>query len=396
MVITQNVECQICGAEYFLRVGIGYDSYQKHHFDCLECEQPLVIATRANPPNAHIESVENVALKYPDDNKTVINLHPNCAFSPEIYHERREFPSISHLNLVSSFVRMRPGKFQDLCMQWDMPNAGKRWAQVKALLRLPNNPSKVRIRRKLISRYSEKRKECNPLISHEKTNDVVCEFFDSLFYPKINDLVSPVKNLIDNNFENDNFNLFAKHYERHLKVENLNRYISTLSSFFRYRDQLGQLIDYARISSDDVDNKVVGSKNFDEVKLYYGEVYEALTSNFTILACLNNLIKGRKFDQFESMSLNKYIKDVDKSKRGNPFKDVDALASFSEDLDSSLRNGSHHASIWRNGEIVMFRSGGSGAQREMSFSRYLHICNKLTISLSALFLVERHIQSKYS
>jgi len=96
------------------------------------------------------------------------------------------------------------------------------------------------------------------------------------------------------------------------------------------------------------------------------------------------------------MTLNKYIKDVEKAKRGNPFNDTAELAVFSEDLDSALRNGSHHASIWRDGEVVMFRSGGSGAQREMSFSRYMHICNKLTIALAALFLIELHVQSKCS
>ncbi len=356
----------------------------------------MVVATRANPPNAHIEAVENVDLKDPDDSKTVINLHPNCAFSPEIYHERREFPSMHHLRMVSPYVRMRPGKFQDLCMQWDMPNAGKRWSQVKAILQLPDNPSKARARKRLISRYSGKRKECNSSLSLESSRDVICEFLESMFYPRINEISYPVYELIDSVYASEGFKKFEKYYDRVLKSENLNRYISTLSSFFRYRDQLGQLIDYARISGEDVDDKIVGSKNFDEIKLYYGEVYEALTSNFTVLACINNLIKGRDFDQFERMTLNKYIKDVEKAKRGNPFKEIEQLAIFSEDLDSSLRNGSHHASIWRTGEIVMFRSGGSGSRREMSISRYMHICNKLTISLAALFLIELHIQSKYS
>jgi len=270
MVITQNVECQICGEEYFLRVGIGYDSYQKHYIDCLECEQPIVIATRANPPNAHIEPVENATLHEPDDSKTVINLHPNCAFPPEVYHDRRKFPSLNHLNMVAPFVRMRPGKFQDFATQFDIPNAGKRWGQVKAILKLPVNSSKARMRRRLISRYSDKRKKYNPDLSHATPSDVMCEFLDSLFYPRINDLADPVKALIDQLHADNQLEGFANYYDRNLKTENLNRYLSTLSSFFRFRDQLGQILDYARISSDDVDGKVVGSKNFEEIKLFYG------------------------------------------------------------------------------------------------------------------------------
>ena len=163
---------------------------------------------------------------------------------------------------------------------------------------------------------------------------------------------------------------------------------STFTDYFRYFDQFRQVLVHARVGDENVDDLVVGSKSFEEIKLYYGQAYEALTSAYVFPAALFNLSQGRQFDMFASMTLKKYVSDVEKSKRANPFSGVPALAAFSKFEDSSLRNGSHHASIWREGELVKFRSGGTGAEREISFSRYMHTCNGITVALSALFLVE--------
>ena len=90
----------------------------------------------------------------------------------------------------------------------------------------------------------------------------------------------------------------------------------------------------------------------------------------------------------KSMTLTKYAKDVDKSKRSQPFADEPALIAFAQFENSGLRNGSHHASIWREGDVIKFRSGGTGAEKDIAYSRHLHICNGITIAIAALFLVE--------
>ena len=132
---------------------------------------------------------------------------------------------------------------------------------------------------------------------------------------------------------------------------------------------------------------------FESVKLYYGQAYEAITSNFTVLACLNNILNGRNFDEFRHLTLNKYIKDLQKSAKAGPFEQTQEFMAFTESLDSTLRNGSHHASIWRENEVIYFKSGGTGQKRNITYSRYLHVCNKITISLAALFLLEIHIST---
>jgi hypothetical protein len=153
-------------------------------------------------------------------------------------------------------------------------------------------------------------------------------------------------------------------------------------------DQFRQLLVFARIANEDVDDLIVGSKKFNDVKLFYGQAYETLTSAYVTLACLNNIKQNRSFDSFASMSLKNYIKDVEKAKRSNPFAAESVLAAFTRWDDCALRNGSHHAAIGREGELVKYRSGGTGAKRAIAYGRYVHLCNGITIALAALMLVE--------
>jgi hypothetical protein len=398
VVISQNVECLICNKEYFVRVAIGLDSYQKHYFDCLDCEQPIGIAVRSNTPNGHIESVENCNLGGFDRSKTVINLHPSFCFPVEKYHDAMFFPSIEGVELIYPHMRQRDGDFQqEVASQFDIPNADSMWGKVKAIYQLSHTGGKDKALEQLIKGYNLQRSKVKIGDSNCDTYiDVLCEFYDALFYPRVNELYEPIGRLIDDLYEAGKLDDFYNYYKDNLREENSLRYLSVFSAYFNNRDILGQLIYRARINSFEVDNLMVGSKNFDAIKLFYGEAYESLTSNFTVLACLNNLESGRKFDEFMKLTLPQYIKDLEKSKKDGPIKRNPLFSKFSDYLDSSLRNGSHHASVWRQGEVVMYRSGGNGAERSISYSRYLYMCSVLTVSLAALHMVELHLVSKYS
>jgi hypothetical protein len=286
---------------------------------------------------------------------------------------------------------------QDVATQFDIPNADELWGKVKSIYELSHQGGKEKILDKLIVSYNLQRsKKKNGGCECVSYIDVLNEFYDSLFYPRVNELFKPIAELIDTLYEQGKLDDFYEYYRNNLLNENSKRYISSFTSFFKMRDILGQLTYRARINNSDVDDLMVGSKNFDEIRLFYGEIYESLTSNFTILACLNNLQNNREYDGFLRLTLPKYINDLEKSKKDGPFKDNPIFNEFSKDLDSSLRNGSHHASLWRDGEVVMYRSGGTGAERSISYSRYLSMCNVVTISLVALHMIEIHLVSKYS
>lgn len=394
MVIREYGECNTCNEKYLLRAGVGIELYQLHYFDCKGCDLPIVIGLRSHAPSAHFEAEENISLCEKGDNYTVINLHPNFAFTLDNYHDEKAFPAIEYNEKIRPYLRFIEGrKIQDTAIQFDIPNVVNLWGVTKNVLSLECKPEKEKNLNKMIDLYASHRKKYFSDVSISTPDEVIFNFFDSLFYPRVNTLLDPVLLELDALKEEfpDELLEYKTFFKKSIKKEQYIRYTSIFCDFFSAHSQFSQMMIHARINNDFVDDRIIGSKHFESVKFYYGQAYETLTSSFVTLAALNNIKSGRKFDEFKSMNMTKYLKDVEKSKRAGPFLDVPEFNVFTTGLDSTLRNGSHHASIWKDGENIYYRSGGTGAERDMSFSRYLHMCNQLTISIAALWLLDRKI-----
>jgi len=389
MVIRGRIACKTCGDEYILRVGVGTEKHQAHSFDCQGCGVPISIIVKTDAPQAWIVPDENAATAAEElENGTIINLHPNFAFDKEELHNPFLFASM-YISKILPFMKKVPGRQQDAAQQFDVPNANFLWGLVKGIILIKHSGGDDRKLRKLINDYEKQRQKIFPQTKLNDYKAVIYNFFDSLFYPKFEKIYGPAKTLFSEakRINPEQVASLAAWHKQNQK-ENTTRYISIYSDYFKVRPELSQLAFNVRIEDNDVDNIIVGSKNFDLVKLFYGQAFETLTSHFPVLAGINNILAGRKYDEFESMTWNKYINDVEKAKMANPFAHRQEFNAFAMHLDSTLRNGSHHASIWREGEFVFYRSGGTGQKREMPYSRYLCLCNELIIAISALFYLE--------
>ncbi len=399
MIVREYGQCTVCGAKLILRVGIGVEASCEHSFDCPICSTPITVeAKTGRPPQAWIDVKENIErIERHKEVASIINLHPAFAFKIEDYHSPTAFASMQAGDLIFPHARIaKNSRFADVATDFEVPNTAKIWSVVRNVLNLATKEDPVGILDQQLSKYVDLRREYRTKFKCETAFKCAASFFDDTFYPAIGKLRSPLRAFAKKQKSEhpDQFFNLLKFYENKLFSENFNKYISTFNDYYRYYDQFRQVLAHARVADEGVDDLIVGSKKFDEIKLYYGQVYEALTSAYVLLATLFNLSEGRNFDTFSAMSLKKYLTDLEKSKRSNPFLGVPELAAFSKHEDSALRNGSHHASIWRNGELVKFKSGGVGAERDMSFGRYMHICNEATIALAALFLVELEFFSK--
>jgi hypothetical protein len=402
-VLRGYAKCATCGKNYILRAGVGTERDQPHTFDCKSksCRLPISVIVRANPPHAHFEPEENVIIDDSEgENAVVLNLHPFFAFNSEQIHDLRAFPSLLYGSKIAPYLRPVPNRnflgiqTQDIAPQFNVPNASNLWTTVRNIFLLQEGVEEAKMIKKAVEHYEKQRQKYFVETKLSSAKDVAFNFFDSLFYPRFEELLKPLFALICN-IKNDypqEFLKFLKFYLINLKEGHLRQYISIFSDYFKIYNQLSQMVVHSRISDEDVDDKIVGSKSFENVKLYYGQAYESLTGFFVIFACLNNILLGRPYDQFQLMTLNKYMNDVSKEKKADPFKQTQPFYAFTDGLDSTLRNGSHHASIWRNEEKILYRSGGTGAQREIPYSRYLHWCNKLTISLAVLFVIELELR----
>lgn len=393
MVVRDYAECTVCGTPLLLRVGIGLEETCAHTFDCPSCFSPLTVeAKTSDPPSAWLECKENCRNVDREQNTSiVINLHPSCAFRADTYHSPFAFPSLEFTNMVGPYMRTPSNsKNFDAAQDFELPYSKQLWPLVNSVLNLVTHGDPAKIQQKQIARYEAKRKEFLPTFTCSTAFKCVASFFDDSFFPLIGDLRQPLRSYISHLRTTHAVELsrFQSYYQANLEKLHLGRSIALFQDYFKNFDQFRQMVAHARIADDDVDDYIVGAKNFSEIKLYYGQAFESLTSSYVTLACLNNIGQGRPFDTFNSMTLAKYINDVEKSKKSNPFLPEPVMASYTRWDDSALRNGSHHAAIVRDGELVKYRSGGTGAERDISYSRYIHMCNAITIANAALMLVE--------
>jgi hypothetical protein len=185
------------------------------------------------------------------------------------------------------------------------------------------------------------------------------------------------------------FQEFRSFFKSSMATENLERYFEIIKEYFRCFSDFSQTLMHVQYGMQISDDYEASSHSFSKTKLFYGNAFEALTSNVAVLACLNNVGEGRKFDQFASMNLKKYL-TINKANRCNPFKDVPQFDGICSCLDSTIRNASHHGGmkLINKGKAIQYRSGGDGKIRTMNYLNYLNYCNEIMLACCALLALE--------
>ncbi len=147
-----------------------------------------------------------------------------------------------------------------------------------------------------------------------------------------------------------------------------------LKRFFLGYSDLNQVYLYCSAGLDIPEGHQASSCDFDSVSSFYGDVFEAFTSMAETLACVNNVMLGRPYTQFEKMDLALY-KTIDKANKCNPFVMNEAFTRLTKNVDSQLRNASHHGGFRfeQDSGLIKYRAGkgGIGAEREITYTNYL-------------------------
>ena len=398
MVVSGPVQCATCAHNYLVRIGIGSESYQEHSFDCVQCTLPISLALRKVNGGGQIEVEENGrVLDEVTSDATVINLHGSFAFDAATIHDRMAFPSLLYMQVIHPHVRSASNKkFQDVALLFDVPNTRGLWGMVRGALSLEAAGSKEDKVDRLVEHYQRQRQKYLPDLRVSNTHDLVFNFFDSIFYPRFENLFNPIRTCLSSaeRLNPEHHAHLVDYYRAELWPEVLQQNLSLFTDYFRLFTEFSQMLVHARLNDPAVAAKIVGSKHFERTKLFYGQAFETLTAGFTILACMNNILDGRQFDQFGDMTLKQYRRDVSKARRKEAFRKRPELYALAEHGDSTLRNGSHHASIWRDGELIGYRSGGTGERREMPYSQYLHLCNQLSIACAVQLVLGHEVAGR--
>jgi hypothetical protein len=376
---------------------MGHDSEQIHEISCPTCQEEFSVALDVDFEKIthRVRCIENCEPS--DAEGMIINLDPYTPIPDQYKHADMLFPwlqyAIKDLDLHEVATRIEPlGRIKDGPFIIDINHAigGQHkilddWSSLKKgwSLSLKGNN---KLSKKFLSEYKNLDQDEYPSLEN-----VLFKF--SMY------LISPGKrHLFDNaakffsNIHRSNpteVNKFKTYYSNNIKENHFDSYLDIYSQYFRSYHEYSQTLLYVKNNKDVPLTSNLASSSFKNTKLFYGNAFEVLTSGFTVLACLNNIHMGREFDKFDNMTLSKYI-TINKANRANPFSNTPDLYAFSECINSTLRNASHHGAMKYDSKrnIIKYRSGGTGAEHEISYAQYITACNEIMLSIAALVCLE--------
>lgn len=398
MKVRENLKCLTCDHVTTVRVSVGHNPIQRHDFACSSCEEPIGLIMHVDYHNfaTELEFCENSELAFEEGN--VVNLDPHFLIPEPDLNMDRNFSWMDEAQYImannpQAAILPNPGKNGKITDVYEqlggLPGTTKYWSSLKKSWSL-HSKNKTALARKVIKKYDPRGFDNKGSI-YKALED----FFYRITLPKGYHLTECGYQAIKRAKLTDSkeFSKFLCFYTHELRKENMRGYFDIFSDFFEHYSEYDQTLLYAKNLASVRDGCVASSYGFERTKMFYGNAYEVYTSNIIVLACLNNIIKGRHFDEFEEMNLEKY-RTINKANRGRPFKDDELLSQFLECTDSTLRNASHHQSmrIIDKGKNIQYQSGGTGQIRTISYSKYLEKCCKIMLAMSSLFLLESKIR----
>ena len=392
MVIRHFIKCATCGTAHTLRVSVGHNASQEHTFQCVKCGEGITIRMDIDfqKTTTSIICVENC--DNGNEEGTIVNLSAEFPIPTGMLHKDGVFPWMefmhSHFNLESAPATLEIGKkkFQDVHLAlgglYEVANA---WVQLKKAwsLHINNKPDLAVI-------FLEKYKDITGYKYDIELDQVLFGFCGALIRPGKWYLFENVAEKISVISQSNprEYNNFKTYYKQELQFDHAEKYFEVFSNYFKDFSEYNQVLLYSKNETPIDESFHVSSNNFKSTKMFYGDAFEVITSSFTVIACLNNILNGRKFDEFETMNLAKYL-TINKANRSNPFADIDCFSVFSKCIDSSIRNASHHKSMKINkNDTVMYRSPGKSNWKHMPYIKYLYMCNEIMLNICALQMIE--------
>ena len=190
--------------------------------------------------------------------------------------------------------------------------------------------------------------------------------------------------------KNQDYQRFVLTYKGELSVSHGRMFFELLRGYFASFDEFAQVF-FLVTSGTEFPNGTAASSNFDAVRMFYGNAFEGFSSGVEFLAYMNNLVAGRRFDEFQTMSRSDYLK-LDKSSRFNCFAENQAFNAIAIESDNTLRNASHHGDFHfdKQSQQISYRAGkgGQGEQNQITYTEYLRRSTVLFVQAMVLFRLE--------
>lgn len=402
MIYRCSVKCDNCDSIYTCRIAIGHSSFQEHTFHCEKCDEELTISLQLNQMEGAMSELSFKNCSKSETEGKIYNFHPEFELSADDRHIDIISPNIiamSHLikdkekNLealkvlnkeeLSQLKKHADGLFL-VNEEWSIVN--KIW---KFYIRNKND-----LLEDVIKKNKSKIFEYEQGITAPK---IIFSFLLRCLAPALEDYLRDIIKIIGKEYRKNPsaFTDFCKYHANYIFEENQRKFHEIVREFFLSFPEVSQNFLSIKKGTPITFEPAYSSVNFDKIKSFYGEAYECLGSGIVTLACLNNLIKGRKYDTFACMNLEKYL-SLKKSSKNSCFSDIPEFDRLFTHYDSQIRNGSHHGNIRFDPatNTVFYDPKGNGKEKSLLYFEYLNKCCYLFFSCCVIGALDIFIYDK--
>ena len=396
IVVTQNMEkkmtvrkiikCDTCDNYIIARVLLGFNEHPSYSFNCPHCEEKVILDLNLYPKEGKWDFIfkencidvttEEEAIKGEEEG-VIINLSAELPISSQLQGQDMPFTAIMlmrHQELLTKKKQDRSDKQPDIHKNW------------KYLKRSINQTIKGKM--KLAERYI---KEYTFIYDHTKSDlDIFSQLHDFISFFIMPNKYIYVENTLKEMYEDqrkykEEYLKFFKYFTKNLFENNLTKIVELINQYMVNYESLVPFLIYIREEKDIPEDICSTSFDFESLKLFYGQAFELISSLFEFLTIINNIHNGRKFNELESIDLEKY-KMTDKANRNKAFSKNPVLSIFSTEFDPSIRNASHHNNFeMKNSETINYKSGKPLKSHDLPTREYLIRCNNIFINLVSIF-----------
>lgn len=376
-----------------VRIGVGHNNFQQHSFPCAECHEILEIGLKVDYINTSSEAsaIANCH-KSNTPEGTIINLHPDFLIPEESQNEDNFFISIHEAQRLISEV---PGYQEQLLKSKGIqypsdgtpPGIGHEWEFTKRVWSLFIKNETELCREYIIREHANYRfnQELTPIA-------IIREFCRRLIRSHGKHVLGALS--LEWAKAKKSAPSEAERFRTYFNTEHLSEFneggLIIFSEYMKWYSEFSQVLIYQHFNLEIPSNFIPSSTAFNDIKMFYGNGYEYITSYLVVPTCINNIIERQEYDKFATWSLSNYLKS-EKAGRHTAFKNNKNLIILSQCLNNQIRNSSHHGGMTFNSQTntIKYKTKSAG-QQYIKYINYLNLCNSLmqTIIASTYFILE--------
>lgn len=371
MTISFFIECNDCEEKYRIRYGVGNNYPQLAAFECGECSNKIEVGFNERNGGMVLNGAQElIDKKLFDQDIKVQNLHPEIPTRKGKENDPFHFQTFDVFRNIQK-NKLDYGEFRFEQYSWS--NFNSQWKFLKKPLRVIANKNELKLKEICNMDIAEFSKHFNKWLAIFIRGEQITNF----------EKIKTEFNSVDKNQ--------IKNY-----VKQENKFLRKINDFcitYMSHSQQFQSTIFHQKYGWEINDDMIANINWENINTVYGDLYELIGDFFVIPTMINNIRKGRNYNEFESenFDLKKYLK-IDKANKSKNFETNDNLAWLANAYHPWLRNGTHHKNSFldpKTNTIDLGTSKGGTVKKTMPIIEYIKNCNELFgvgLILSSLIL----------